>query len=173
LDIGAQLQILLTAVFASIGAAAVPGAGLIILVIILEAIGVPTAGIALAEKLLADSASQYSSRFQQELTKSLDWIERNDKDRATIQLMLLGFAEFTEDTYYDYIDRLKKRDIDVSQIQIYPTIINDSLLYGVIYGDYENRREANRQIQRLPEALEADQPIPRTIGGIWNEITQQ
>ncbi|HHZ84075.1 MAG TPA: dicarboxylate/amino acid:cation symporter [Nitrospirales bacterium] len=47
LDIVAQLQILLTAVFASIGAAAVPGAGLIILVIILEAIGVPTAGIAL------------------------------------------------------------------------------------------------------------------------------
>lgn len=47
LDIGAQLQILLTAVFASIGAAAVPGAGLIILVIILEAVGVPTAGIAL------------------------------------------------------------------------------------------------------------------------------
>ena len=47
LDIGAQLQILLTAAFASIGAAAVPGAGLIILIIILEAIGVPTAGIAL------------------------------------------------------------------------------------------------------------------------------
>jgi Na+/H+-dicarboxylate symporter len=47
LDIVAQLQILLTAVFASIGAAALPGAGLIILVIILEAIGVPTAGIAL------------------------------------------------------------------------------------------------------------------------------
>ncbi len=47
LDIGAQLQVLLTAVVASIGAAAVPGAGLIILVIILEAIGVPTAGIAL------------------------------------------------------------------------------------------------------------------------------
>ncbi len=47
LDIGAQLQILLTAVFASIGAAAVPGAGLIILVIILESIGVPAAGLAL------------------------------------------------------------------------------------------------------------------------------
>ena len=47
LDIGSQLQILLTAVFASIGAAAVPGAGLIVLVIILETVGVPTAGIAL------------------------------------------------------------------------------------------------------------------------------
>jgi len=47
LSIGAQLTIVLTAVLASIGTAAVPGAGIIMLVIILEAIGVPTAGIAL------------------------------------------------------------------------------------------------------------------------------
>ena len=37
----------MTAVLASIGTAAVPGAGIIMLVIILEAIGVPSAGIAL------------------------------------------------------------------------------------------------------------------------------
>jgi Na+/H+-dicarboxylate symporter len=47
LDIGAQLTIILTAVLASIGTAAVPGAGIIMLVIILEAINVPSAGIAL------------------------------------------------------------------------------------------------------------------------------
>ncbi|MDP6628584.1 MAG: dicarboxylate/amino acid:cation symporter [Candidatus Marinimicrobia bacterium] len=47
LTIGAQLTIVLTAVLASIGTAAVPGAGIIMLVIILEAIGVPSAGIAL------------------------------------------------------------------------------------------------------------------------------
>ena len=47
LSIGAQLTIVLTAVLASIGTAAVPGAGIIMLVIILEAIGVPSAGIAL------------------------------------------------------------------------------------------------------------------------------
>jgi Na+/H+-dicarboxylate symporter len=47
LDLGAQLTIVLTAVLASIGTAAVPGAGIIMLVIILEAIGVPSAGIAL------------------------------------------------------------------------------------------------------------------------------
>ncbi len=47
LGMGAQLTIVLTAVLASIGTAAVPGAGIIILVIILEAINVPTAGIAL------------------------------------------------------------------------------------------------------------------------------
>lgn len=42
-----QMTIVLTAVLASIGTAAVPGAGIIMLVIILEAIGVPSAGIAL------------------------------------------------------------------------------------------------------------------------------
>lgn len=47
LSLGAQITIVLTAVLASIGTAAVPGAGIIMLVIILEAINVPSAGIAL------------------------------------------------------------------------------------------------------------------------------
>ena len=47
IGIEGQLSIVLTAVLVSIGTAAVPGAGIIMLVIILQAIGVPTAGVAL------------------------------------------------------------------------------------------------------------------------------
>lgn len=47
LDLGQQLTIILTATLASIGSAAVPGAGMIMLVIVLNAVGVPTEGIAL------------------------------------------------------------------------------------------------------------------------------
>lgn len=47
LSLGAQLTIVVTALLASIGTAAVPGAGIIMLVIILESVGVPNAGIAL------------------------------------------------------------------------------------------------------------------------------
>ncbi len=47
LDIGAQLTIVFTALLASIGTAAVPSAGIVMLVIILEAVGVPGQGIAL------------------------------------------------------------------------------------------------------------------------------
>jgi Na+/H+-dicarboxylate symporter len=47
LDLGAQLTIVFTAVLASIGTAAVPGAGIVMLIIILEAVGVPAAGIGL------------------------------------------------------------------------------------------------------------------------------
>lgn len=42
-----QLTIILTATMASIGSAAVPGAGIIMLVIVLGAVGIPTEGIAL------------------------------------------------------------------------------------------------------------------------------
>ena len=47
LDISQQLTIVLTATLASIGAAAVPGAGMVMLVIVLGSIGVPVEGLAL------------------------------------------------------------------------------------------------------------------------------
>ena len=47
LDLSQQLTIVLTATLASIGAAAVPGAGMVMLVIVLGAINVPTEGLAL------------------------------------------------------------------------------------------------------------------------------
>jgi len=47
LGIGAQLTIVLTAALASIGTAAVPGVGIVMLVIVLKAVNVPEAGIGL------------------------------------------------------------------------------------------------------------------------------
>lgn len=47
LDLGGQLTILFTATLASIGTAAVPGAGMIILAMVLESVGIPLVGVAL------------------------------------------------------------------------------------------------------------------------------
>ncbi|MBX2957662.1 MAG: dicarboxylate/amino acid:cation symporter [Cyclobacteriaceae bacterium] len=47
LTLGQQLTILMTAVLSSIGAAAVPGAGIIMLIIVLEAVGLDPSGLAL------------------------------------------------------------------------------------------------------------------------------
>ena len=47
LDLTAQVTIVFTALLASIGTAAVPGAGLLMLVIVLESVGLPASGIAL------------------------------------------------------------------------------------------------------------------------------
>jgi len=47
LTFGQQVMIVLTSTLAAVGSAGVPGAGLIMLIVVLEAIGVPAAGIAL------------------------------------------------------------------------------------------------------------------------------
>jgi Na+/H+-dicarboxylate symporter len=47
LTLGTQLGIILTATLASVGAAAVPGAGMVMLVIVLGQAGIPEAGLAL------------------------------------------------------------------------------------------------------------------------------
>lgn len=47
LSIGQQLVIMLTATLASIGAAAIPGAGLVTMVIVLNAVGLPLEGVGL------------------------------------------------------------------------------------------------------------------------------
>jgi len=47
LSISAQIMIVLTATLAAVGSAGVPGAGMVMLVIVLESVGIPTAGIAL------------------------------------------------------------------------------------------------------------------------------
>lgn len=47
LSVGAQLGIILTATLASIGTAAVPGAGVLMLIIVMSQAGIPEAGVAL------------------------------------------------------------------------------------------------------------------------------
>ena len=47
LDLGAQLMVVLTATLASIGTAAAPGVGILMLVIVLQQVGIPLEGIAL------------------------------------------------------------------------------------------------------------------------------
>ena len=47
LSLPSQIMIVITATLASIGAAGVPGAGMVMLVIVLEAVGIPAAGLAL------------------------------------------------------------------------------------------------------------------------------
>jgi Na+/H+-dicarboxylate symporter len=47
LTLGNQIMIVMTATLASIGAAGVPGAGMVMLVIVLESVGLPVAGLAL------------------------------------------------------------------------------------------------------------------------------
>ena len=122
------------------------------------------------EELVVNNENQQLTRLQRDLDNGLHWLESEEKSRATIQIMMIGFRNFNAGDYYNYLDSLVSQNIDVSKFRIYQTSINGSEVFGVIYGEYENRREASEHINKLPEALNARSPMPRTIGGILNEI---
>ncbi len=121
----------------------------------------------------ASNEKQQLSRFQRDLDNALHWIEDQDKKMGTIQVMMIGSRNFDGEAYYSYLDTLKSKNIDLSKFRIYQISSNGSVEYGVIYGVYESRREAYQNIQQLPEALKAKGPIPRSFGGIWNEINNR
>jgi len=131
---------------------------------------VPDARAKRFEALLLESAYRHSASFQQDLKNTLNWLKQVDKDRATIQIMLLGLSDSTDDNYYKFLDKVKKQGVDVSLIKIYPTRIKDRIVYGVIYGDYDNRGEAREQIKQLPASVKANSPISRTMNGIWKNV---
>ena len=114
--------------------------------------------------------AQRMTRLQQDLSNSLDWIKNIDKNRGTIQIMTIGFDNFTENAYYTHLDKFVQQGIDISRINIFQTNASGLVVYSVVYDEYENRGEAKKSIQLLPNTLKANKPIPRTIGGIWNEI---
>jgi hypothetical protein len=121
-------------------------------------------------ELDVSNKNQQLSRFQGDLDNALYWIESQDKKKATIQVMTISSRKFDANAYYSYLETLVSKNIDLSKFRVYQTSIGDSLVFGVIYGVYESLREANLDIQQLPETLKEKAPIPRTFGGIWNEI---
>ncbi len=125
------------------------------------------------EELMVKNEKQQLSRFQRDLENSLHWIENQDKKKATIQVMTIASRNFDGEAYYRYLDTLVSKNIDVSKFRIYQTSTNGSIVFGVAYGVYESLGEAYQDIQQLPETLKARTPIPRTFGGIWNEINNR
>jgi len=124
-------------------------------------------------KLVVYSENQQFTRFQRDLDNGLHWLESEEKSRATIQIMMIGFRNFNAGDYYYYLDSLVSQNIDVSGFRIYQTSINGTEVFGVIYGEYEDRLAASEHISKLPDALKARSPMPRTIGGILNEINDR
>jgi len=125
------------------------------------------------EELEVKNEKQQLSRFQRDLDNALYWIENQDKKKATIQVMTISSRNFDGEAYYSYLETLESKNIDVLKFRIYQTGIDDSVMFGVIYGVYASLGEANQDIQQLPETLKAGAPVPRTFGGIWNEINDR
>lgn len=129
--------------------------------------------LASAESLLVEPAAVAADnrqRFLRELQTSLDWIYQRTESVGTIQILLLSFENFDADVYYEYVSQLASQQVDTAQLRVFKTYTGDAEVYSVVYGEYQSRSRALKAIGALPEVLKDTSPIPRSVGGIWEEI---
>jgi septal ring-binding cell division protein DamX len=86
--------------------------------------------------------------------------------------MSISLDSDTDDAYLSYVETLQKKGVDVSQLRAYLTRIREELVLGIVFGEYDSRRVAYKSLTDLPSSLGANQPFPRSVGGIWDEINQ-
>lgn len=110
------------------------------------------------------------TRLQRDLQKSLDWIRHADRKVGTLQIMLLNKDRFDETAFYEYIDSFASYGIDISTIRIFRTLTDGHEMYSVVYGVFDSWKAAGNARRRIPERLQKYSPIPRSVGGLLDEI---
>ena len=127
---------------------------------------------AINEQGQAETEPEPSStgRFQRELKMSYDWITSKAEAVGTMQILMLSFKTFDEAVYYEYVDSLARKQVDTTQLRIFKTYTGGAEVYSVFFGEYASRKAAIKAKDDLPEVLRKTSPIPRSVGGILQEI---
>jgi septal ring-binding cell division protein DamX len=77
-----------------------------------------------------------------------------------------------DETYPKYVETLQKKGVDVSKLRVYATRVQEDVIFGIVFGHDRSRRAANQSITNLSSSFRANQPFPRSLRGIWDEISQ-
>ena len=110
------------------------------------------------------------NRLWRDLARSSAWIDRMDRRTGTVQFMLLNYERFDEPTYYAFIDRLQAGGVDPDSIRIFKTLTGNQESYSVVYGEFDSWQAASDAKDSLPAVLRETSPIPRSVGGLRDEI---
>ena len=66
------------------------------------------------------------------------------------------------------IERLSQQ-IEIDNIYVYRTKVNNQPFLTVLYGGFANRFEAMQALQKLPAEIQKNRPQLRTIAGVLQE----
>lgn len=112
-----------------------------------------------------------SSLLDQRLQATDLWLSSSDNTMASIQIMSIEESDSAVSALNRYLDNLQGEGIDLEQIMVFKSTRKDRRLFGILFGQYSRRSTAFQAIKAIPPALKANQPIPRTVKGIKDEIS--
>ncbi len=85
---------------------------------------------------------------------------------TTVSIQLLGAASDAQ--VKTDIERLSQQ-IELDNIYVYRTKVNNLPFLTVLYGSFANRFEATQALQKLPAEIQKNHPQLRTIAGVLQE----
>jgi hypothetical protein len=115
------------------------------------------------------AADQSVTLLKQRLSYTEHWLQRVNDDQYSIQLFMASTGD--ADAVEDFLQNLPD-SLDLGKIYIYETRINGNPMYSVLYSDYDSRQIAQKQIQSLPEDLQASKPYLRRVGALRKDLAR-
>ncbi len=86
---------------------------------------------------------------------------------ATVSIQLMG-ASSDEQLTADLT--ILSQKIELDNIYVYRTLVNNQPFLTVLYGGFTNRFEATQALKKLPDEIQKNHPQLRTIAGVLQEI---
>jgi septal ring-binding cell division protein DamX len=98
------------------------------------------------------------------LIATQNWL--SNQPPSTVSIQLMG-ASSDEQLKAD-LEKLGQK-IELDNIYVFRTKVNNLPFLTVLYGSYINRFEATQALQKLPEEIQKNRPQLRTIAGVLQE----
>jgi septal ring-binding cell division protein DamX len=105
--------------------------------------------------------------LERRLQATKNWL--NQQPASTVSIQLMGNSN--DNQLRMGLETLATQ-VELDNVYVFRTKVNNRPFVTVLYGSYPNREEAIQAMQKLPSDLQANRPQLRTIGGILEETKQ-
>jgi septal ring-binding cell division protein DamX len=110
------------------------------------------------------TATQTEDILMRRLNATTAWL--TSQPPTTVSIQLMG-ASSDEQVKAD-IEKLSQQ-IELDNIYVFRTKVNDLPFLTVLYGSFANRFEATQALKNLPAEIQKNRPQLRTIAGVLQE----
>ena len=117
-----------------------------------------------ATTLSANSVNLQDDILTRRLSATTAWLTAQPP--TTVSIQLLGASNDAQ--VKTDIERLSQQ-IELDNIYVYRTKVNNLPFLTVLYGNFANRFEATQALQKLPAEIQKNRPQLRTIAGVLQE----
>lgn len=105
--------------------------------------------------------------LERRLAVTQQWLGQQSVSTVSIQLM----GSFSDDQMRRQLESLAQ-EMELDNLYVFRTRVNEAPYLTVLYGSYENRQAAQAAMRQLPDGLRSYRPHLRTVGGILQETMQ-